>query len=154
MTVALGGMAAVMLIPARTTKLRRRLGRWQLDDDTQVRSARTCVPYLAAHGMLHGPWLALLGDGPVLGVQRPRERRCDRRVDGLACAGASPLRIVDGVTRSRNASCYGSSPGCRDRWGRARGGQMSPTRCTRTSRARSTVGRTRCVGRSGSSRQP
>jgi len=37
MTVALGGMAAVMLIPARTTKLRRRLGRWQLDDDTQVR---------------------------------------------------------------------------------------------------------------------
>lgn len=49
----------------RPVTLRRRLGRWQLDDEAMVRAARACVPYLAAHGLLHGAWPALLGEGPV-----------------------------------------------------------------------------------------
>jgi hypothetical protein len=53
----------------RAVTLRRRLGRWQLDDDAMVRAARACVPYLAAHGLLHGAWPALLGEGPVTQVR-------------------------------------------------------------------------------------
>ncbi|MBL8945670.1 MAG: hypothetical protein JNK45_21085 [Myxococcales bacterium] len=50
---------------SRPVTLRRRLGRWQVEDDAMVRAARACVPYLAAHGLLHGTWPALLADGPV-----------------------------------------------------------------------------------------
>jgi hypothetical protein len=83
---------------ARRTTLRRRLGRWQLDDDALVRSARACVPYLAAHGMLHGEWPSLLGDGPVF-TGRASGGAIAVWTGLLVRAGAAVLRIGDAGNR-------------------------------------------------------
>lgn len=100
----------------RPATLRRRLGRWQLEDDTQVRSARACVPYLAAHGMLHGEWPALLGDGPVFSG-RASAGAIAVWTGLLVRAGAAPLRITDaGNRRNRDVGVDEVIVSERTRW--------------------------------------
>lgn len=76
----------------RRVGLRRRRGRWQLDDEAMVRAARACVPYLVAHGFLQGEWPALLGAGPVCRA-RSFAGAIGLWTGLLVRAGASPLRI-------------------------------------------------------------
>jgi hypothetical protein len=82
----------------RPVALRRRLGRWQLDDDAAVRSARACVPYLAAHGMLHGQWPALLADGPIV-TGRAMGGAIGLWTGLLVRSGESVLRVCDAGNR-------------------------------------------------------
>lgn len=82
----------------RPIAIRRRVGRWQLVDDDLVRSARGCVPYLAAHGLLRGQWAQLFAEGP-LAAGRAFDGRLGWWTGLLVRASATALRISHGGNR-------------------------------------------------------
>ncbi|MBX7079106.1 MAG: hypothetical protein K1X88_07985 [Nannocystaceae bacterium] len=107
---------------AATTLVRRR-GHWQLLDDTMVRSARACAPYLAAHGLAPPWWCEALADGPVIELGRGPLARLRKPALGLwtgllvRATPAGPLLCLDaGNRRSRAFVVHEHVIEERERW--------------------------------------